>query len=425
MPSRLGLQLAVAIFCRFLLKTGRRFVYPFAAMVSGALGVSLVAITMLLALNQVAAILSPFFGQMSDRWGYRTMMGWGLIVASLAMLAVGLLPSYTVLMVGLLAIGIGISICDPALHAYVGMRVPFAQRGQVMGLTELAWAASSLVGIPVAGWLVQSHSWNMPFMVMGVLGLCGATLLRWLLPSSTYNYIPKKTRLLSVSRSLLQRPAVRAMLCYAFLVSCASDIFFVTYALWLADGFRMGVVTLGLATIAIGVAELGGELLTATLADRLGLGRTMLVTLLITALCYALLPLWGYTATGAVIGIFLLCLAAEFNLVAAISLSTEIQPNARATMMSWFQAASGIGHVVGVVMGGLLWIAGGITGVGLVCATLCLVSFLAVRRGLSQWQGISADEREMDVATHQWPEPSGQSSRATILLPIWQRQVWN
>jgi predicted MFS family arabinose efflux permease len=260
----------------------------------------------------------------------------------------------------------------------------------------------------------------MPFMVMGALGLCGAMLLRGLLPASTHSYMPKKTRLMSASRSLFQRPAVRAMLCYAFLVSCASDIFFVTYALWLADGFSMGVMALGVATVAIGVAELGGELLTATLADRLGLGRTMLITLLVTAACYALLPLLGTTATGAVVGIFLLCLAAEFNLVAAMSLSTEIQPNARATMMSWFQATSGMGHVVGVVAGGLIWMAGGITGVGLICAVLCLVSFFAVRWGLRQWQGVSADECNADVAIRQWPEPSGQtSSQATVLLPIW------
>lgn len=392
--NQLGPQLAVAIFCRFLLKTGRRFVYPFAALVNAALGVSLVAVTMLLALNQVTALLSPCFSHMSDRWGYRTMMAGGLILASFAMLAVGILPSYALLTLGLLAIGIGISICDPALHAYIGQRVPFAKRGQAMGLTELAWAASSLVGIPAAGWLVQSYSWNMPFLVLGILGVCGGALLCWLLPSHTH--LAAKAQLPHSKPSaatLFQHPAACAMLCFAFLMSCASDIFFVTYALWLADSYNLGVMALGLITIAIGLAELGGELLTASVSDRFGLLRTLLVTLLITAGCYALLPLWGTIAIGAVAGIFLLCLAAEFNMVAAMSLSTEIQPGSRVTMMSWFQAASGVGHVAGVVVGGLLWFAGGIAAVGLVCALLCLLSFWAVRRGIAQWQ---SDPRQSD-----------------------------
>jgi predicted MFS family arabinose efflux permease len=425
MQTQLGLPLTVAIFCRFLLKTGRRIVYPFAAMVSGALGVSLAAITMLLALNQIAALLSPLFGQLSDRWGYRTMMALGLVLASISMLAVGLLPHYAVLMFGLLAIGIGISICDPALHAYIGRNIPFAKRGQAMGLTELAWAASSLVGIPVAGWLVHSYSWNTPFVVMGVLGLGGTTLLRRLLPSDECSHTPKQPRMIPAIRALLQHPAARAMLFYAFLVSCASDIFFVTYALWMADSFSMGVVALGLATIAIGMAELSGELLTAMLADRLGLRRTMLITLLVTACCYALLPLWGFGVTGALVGIFLLCLAAEFNLVAAMSLCTEIQPSARATMMSWFQATSGAGHVVGVVTGGLLWWAGGITGVALVCATLCLLGFLTVRWGLSQWQCPPADAGDVCRADDPWPQRERRTSQTPVYLPTWYHQVRN
>ena len=417
MQSQLITQLAVATFCRFLLKTGRRFVYPFAAVVSGALGVSLVAITMLLALNQVAALLAPLFGHLSDRWGYRTTMVWGLALASLAMLAVGVLPTYAALMIGLAAIGLAISICDPALHAYIGACVPFAKRGQTIGLTELAWAGSSLIGIPVAGWLVESYSWHMPFLVMGILGAGGTLLLRRLLPVGTPSAHVEQARSLPAPHAMLRLPALRGLLLYALLVSCASDIFFVTYALWLVDDFQMGVMALGLATVAIGLAELFGDLLTATLADRVGLYRTMLITLLLTVACYACLPLWSQSPSGAVLGIFLLCLAAEFNLVAAMSLCTELQPHARATTLAWFQAASGVGHVVGVLVGGLLWLAGGITGVGLVCAMLCLVSFLAIQRGFKAWQAGTAHTAPESPATGQRTRQIA-SAQAHAILPI-------
>ena len=131
---------------------------------------------------------------------------------------------------------------------------------------------------------------------------------------------------------------------------------------------------------------MSGELLTATLADRLGLRRTVLITLVATACCYALLPLLSSSLTGALVGIFLLCLAAEFNLVAAMSLCTEIQPTARAGMMSAFQAASGVGHVVGVMTGALIWWTGGVATVAFVCALLYIVALVAVRFGLSHWQ---------------------------------------
>jgi predicted MFS family arabinose efflux permease len=405
MRNQLALQLAVAIFCRFLLKTGRRFIYPFAAAISGALGVSLAAITLLLALNQVAALLGPLFAQLNERWGYRTMMIWGMILASLAMLAIGVLPGYGVLLVGLVAIGVSISICDPALQAYVGMKIPFARRGQAIGLTELAWAASSLVGIPVAGWLVQSYSWSTPFMVMGALGIGGSILLRRLLPHADATPSPKTQPWPAAHRAVLRLPAAKSMLLYAFLAGCACDIFFVSYALWLTESLGMGVMALGLATIAIGFAELSGELLTAALADRLGLRRTVLVTLLLSIACYATLPLWSFSATGSLIGIFLACLAFEFNFVAAISLSTEIRPDGRATMMSMFQATSGMGHVCGVLLGGFIWFAGGIAGVGIACALLCLLAFVVLYKGLSQWHLSPAPSTIKPMQPERWALP--------------------
>ncbi len=78
---------------------------------------------------------------------------------------------------------------------------------------------------------------------------------------------------------------------YAFLVSMANDNLFVVYGVWLEDRFGLSVVALGTATIAIGIAELAGESLTAFLSDRLGLKRSVIIGLILSGLCYAALPL--------------------------------------------------------------------------------------------------------------------------------------
>jgi predicted MFS family arabinose efflux permease len=321
------------------------------------------------------------------------------------------------------------------LQAYVGTQVPFARRGQAVGLSELAWAASSLVGIPAAGWLVQGYDWNTPFVVMGVLGVGGSLLLRRVLPcnesvprvaaphiASPHIAAPHIAALqrmaapqwMAAHRVVLRFPAAKTMLFYAFLAGCACDIFFVTYALWLTESLGIGVMALGLATIAIGIAELSGDLLTATLADRFGLRRTVLATLVLAAASYALLPLWSFSTVGTLTGIFLACLAFEFNFVAAMSLCTEVRPSARATMMSMFQASSGMGHVVGVLIGGLVWFAGGIAGVGLVCAALCLVALVAVHKGLAHWR---APAERRHPKPHSTPPTPATDSSAN--LPIW------
>jgi len=61
------------------------------------------------------------------------------------------------------------------------------------------------------------------------------------------------------------------LLGFAFFATVANDNFFVVYGAWLEEAFLLSIVTPGITTTVIGVAELVGEGLTASLADRLGL----------------------------------------------------------------------------------------------------------------------------------------------------------
>jgi len=88
-------QVTVATAGRLLINTSRRFVYPFAPALSRGLGVPLISITSLIAINQLTGIMSPLFGPVSDRLGYRTMMLLGLSLVAIGLLAGGLIPLYS------------------------------------------------------------------------------------------------------------------------------------------------------------------------------------------------------------------------------------------------------------------------------------------------------------------------------------------
>nr|HMQ54342.1 MFS transporter [Anaerolineae bacterium] len=171
-PAReLALQVGVATLGRFVFNTSRRFVYPFAPALSRGLGVPLTAITSLIAINQATGLLSPFFGPVSDRWGYRVMMLAGLGMLAVGMFASGVLPLYGIIMIALFLAGLGKSIFDPALLAYLGERVPFHRRGLVIGVTEFARGAGALGGIPLARVLIDPLGRQAPFLTLGGLSL--------------------------------------------------------------------------------------------------------------------------------------------------------------------------------------------------------------------------------------------------------------
>ena len=126
--TQLTLTIVVTTLCRLVLNTARRFAYPFAPALSRGLGVPLTAITSLIAVNQATSVLGLFFGPVADRLGYRLMMQAGMALLVVGMFAGGFLPFYGVILIALFLAGLGRSIFEPALQAYVGARVPFHRR---------------------------------------------------------------------------------------------------------------------------------------------------------------------------------------------------------------------------------------------------------------------------------------------------------
>jgi len=382
--SKIALQIGAATLCRLFLNTSRRFVYPFAPALSRGLGVSLPAITSIIAANQITGIMGPFFGPLGDRWGYRIMLLIGMALLAAGMLAGAFLPFYAMIMLGLFLAGLGKNIFDPAIQAYVGSRVDYRRRAFVIGLMETAWAGSSLIGIPLAGLLIQNLGWRSPFFVFGFIGVFGVISLSILLPKNkaAVATIPlKPLGIISSWLHLAHNRSALGLLCFAFFASAANDNCFVVYGAWFEDSFHLSIVTLGITTVVIGIAELLGEILTAALADRIGLRRSIMIGLVLSGLSYALLPILQSNVVMAMTGMFFVFLTFEFTIVAAISLGTEILPASRATMMSGFFAAAGIGRVVGALLGGPLWLAGGMWVTGTTSALFSVFALVSLLWG--------------------------------------------
>jgi predicted MFS family arabinose efflux permease len=381
------LIVAVAAFCRFVFNTARRFAYPFAPVLSRGLGVPLTSVTSMIAVNQATAMLSMVFGPVADRLGYRLMMLVGLTIFVGGMFAAGFFPFYVVVLLAFFLAGLGKSIFDPAVQAYVSERVPYRRRGTAIGIMEISWAGSTLVGIPLVGILMNALGWRSPFFVMGGVGLIGVVLVRLFMHRRGG---PTELRRASIDlkdtwkQLVVQRKALGAI-GFAFFASMANDNLFVVYGAWIEEAFELSIVALGLGTSVIGVAELLGEGLTATLADRFGLKRTALVGLIFSTICYAILPLFGRTLSLALSGLFLTFVTFEFMIVTSVSLTTELLPNARATMMAGCMATAGIGRVGGALIGGPIWLAGGIFATGMVSATFSGLALISLWLGLRGW----------------------------------------
>lgn len=386
--SPLVRQVIAIVFFRLLLNTGRRFIYPFSPALSRGLDVPLGAITSIIATSQMTSLLGLFSGPLADRIGYRFMMRTGLAMLAVGMLLCGLVPTYWPVFIGLVVASFGKTVFDPAMQAFIGQNVPFARRGRVIGAVETSWAGSTLIGIPALGLIISHIGLNNSFYILALLGVIGWIAISRVIPADEVKPQPKKekTDLFASLKQLLKIRPAAGMLAFGFWISIANDSLFVVYGAWFEQDFQVSLVTLGFSTVAIGVAELLGESLTAIFADRLGLKRAVILGLCVAICAYLFLPFIGRTLPLAMTGMFCVFLAFEFTIVSSFTLSTELMPKARATMMSGFYATSGVGRMIGVLIGGTLWHVGGIIAVAWTAAGFTLLGLLSLLWGLHGWQ---------------------------------------
>jgi predicted MFS family arabinose efflux permease len=386
--GRLATTIAVSIVCRTALNTARRFIYPFAPDLGRTLGVPLTAITALIAVNWATNLLGIVTGPLADRFGYRGTMLIGMALLAAGMLAAGLFPLFGVLIASQFLCGLGKSLFDPALQAYVGERVPYRRRGLAVGFLETAWAASTLIGIPAMAFLIDRAGWRWAFLALGAAGLLGLLMVKTVVPIE--RPAPEKAHGgLDLKRSLREVMGNRAaagLACYAFLFNAAMDNLFVVYGIWMEDAFHLSLLAVGVGTGVIGAAELAGEFLTAGMADRIGLKRAAIGGVALCILTYGVLPFAAVTAHLALGMLFVHFCIFEATIVTILSLATELLPASRATMVASYYAAAGLGRIAGALLGGPVWLAFGIVGIGMTSAAVTALALAALAWGLRGWK---------------------------------------
>ena len=375
-----------AIFlARLAINVTRRFPYPFVSPIGEAFGVSAVNIQNVIGLTNGAGLLSPLFGTVSERYGKKTVMiGALLMMTGLSALG-AIFADYGVFVVVTFGFVVGKIIYDPTFQAYIGDLIHFSRRARVMGIAELSWALSLVIAAPVAGFLLDVSTLQAIFAFLAVL-LGTSAFVFWLLVEP----IDRKTRQrrsrilspLSAMRVVSAHPPAVFALFFTICLTASHEIFYINYGLWMGDSFGLILTALGAVTIVIAVAEVIGEFIVITLADRFGAKRTSMCGMLSAAICFLIIPNLSFSLPVAMFGIFVMFICVETAIVSALPLFSELLPDSRAIMMSANVGAHSLGRMAGAALGALIYSfsAGNFLLIGLVAGALGFLAFLLMLR---------------------------------------------
>jgi len=332
-------------------------VYPFLPVIARGLGVAPEAIILGVTGRLALGLATPFLGALADRIGRKPAVLAGVAIFIIGGLIVGLHPTYTTLVVALIAVGLSKWLFDPALLAYVGDRVAFERRGTPMALVELSWSGAYLLGVPAVGLLIGAAGWVAPFPTLAAVALLGALWIGFTLPGNAGSSV-RPASILSGFAAILARKSALAGLAVGFLISAGNETVSIVYGLWMEQSFGLQIAALGAATAVIGLAELGGEGLVAGLADRIGKRRLVAAGMIMSIAAALMLPqLSGSLAIG-LVGLFAFYLCFEVTIVCTLPLMSEQVPQARATLLATNIAGLTLGRSLGALAGAPLFTLG-------------------------------------------------------------------
>jgi predicted MFS family arabinose efflux permease len=360
----------VAVFvARTAANSGLRVVYPFLPAIARGLSVSVPALAVVVALRNLGGLTTPFVARLAERTGRRRLMVAAMIAVTAGCALSAVTSNFALAAAGITVVGIAKPGFDIPMQAWFGDRVPFSERGRVLGITELTWALSLAVIVPASGFLIAATSWRAPFVLVALFAGAGTfAVLR-----SIDSDVPHQRE----PRPLTLTQPRRLMLAATVLFSIAAEIPFVVYGQWLEGTFSLSVTGIGLFTLVVVAAELSGEAMVAAVSDRVGIRRMIIFGLVISAFAYASFSVTGDSLVRAIITVAVWIAAFECTIVATIPFVSELAAESRDRLLSLLAVAIALGRASGALLAQPIYSRGGIGLVGGM-STLCVLAALVL-----------------------------------------------
>lgn len=376
-PTAVGGEVRRALIAVLIARTGInaavRVVYPFLPAIGRGLDTTLGRVAGLTALTSIVGVIGPVIPILAARVGRRTVMLGGLVAGLVGSALIGLAPTLAVAAVGFVLVGFAKPGFDVPMQGWFGDRVPYARRGRVLGTTELTWAGGLLASVPISGYLIARSTWRVQFLVVGVLLAAGIVAVMALMaddrPARRHHRAPMQ----------LTRPRL-AILAVITLFSFAAQGMFVIYGAWLEADLGLDVAGIGVFTLVVVASELAGEGMVASVGDRLGLRRSVLAALALSAAAYASLGVVGGSLVGAITAVVVWFIAYEVTIVSTIPLVTELGGAGRDRLLGLMVAVIAVARAGSALVMPELFAAGGIQAAGLLAAGCSVAGALVLWR---------------------------------------------
>ena len=353
------------------------YAQPLLDIMADDLGMSHATIGLVVTCTQVGyglglLLITPL-GDLLDR---RSLIVGQFLLSVLALVAVALAPTSTVLLGAMGAVGL-LAVVTQVMVAHAAGLAKAAERGRVVGVVTSGVVIGILLARTVAGTLSDLFGWRSVYLVSAAATLAVAALLfralpRQVKPNARMSY----PRLIATVFTLfLEEPVLRIRATLALLIFFAITVLLTPLVLPLAaPPFSLSHTEIGLFGLAGAAGALGASG-AGRWSDRGYAQRTTGVALVLMLLSWLPIVLLPYSLWGLIVGI----IAMDFGLQAAHvvnqSLIYRVRPEAQSRLAAGYMVFYSIGCATGAIVSTLVYARAGWSGV---CALGAATSALAL-----------------------------------------------
>lgn len=274
---------------------------------------------------------------------------------------------------------------DKGTALFAASLVSDEQRARIVGIVLSGILIGVLLARVVSGFVGAEWGWRAMYgIAAGLMLLLALVLWRALPKQPSSGGVSYPQLLASLWNIVCTEPALRSVCLFGGLTFAAFNVFWVTLAFFLkTPPYHFGSDIVGLFGI-VGVVGAIAAPQVGKLADRTGKPRiTIGLGLSIVLLAFVVFWLCGYTLWGLIVGVILLDLGTQTNLISCQAIAQSLRPQARSRLNTIFMTTYFLGGAAGSTLGSYGWSLGrwdGICMIGVGLVLSALMVFLLTSR---------------------------------------------
>ncbi len=324
----------------------------------------------------VVLLFRPLLGKVCDKVGRKILLISSILLYCCAFIFYSISTNSTMLYVSRIIQAFASPMLSISIYCFI-IDYSNDKIGERMGLLETTSTRGGIIGIILAVIIFNSASsfmdgWKLFFYIC-----CGVNIAAILYIIFKVKETKEHSSIFNREKTKFSKVLVK-LLAADFVLCCFSSMLYPLFILYLQDKFSANINEIGLAyMLPLFVSSIVPRYI-GRIGDKYGRVKSMIIALIIGAITFAIFPSINSVLVSALVYCLINVANTLYNTASNAIFSLETHIENRGTLVGTYSTISGLGAVIGPVIGGILYKSVSISAPFYLCAFGYLITMIII-----------------------------------------------